>query len=78
MGALGRYSMAERTVLAVIAGDDIISNFYDPNDLLAAMAALHQAIKSGQITKARIDQSVKRILTLKVKYGMWTPPGYNG
>ncbi|HEU5368869.1 MAG TPA: glycoside hydrolase family 3 N-terminal domain-containing protein, partial [Ktedonobacterales bacterium] len=78
MGALGRYSMAERAVLAVIAGDDIISNFYDPNDLEAAMAALHQAIKSGQITRARIDQSVKRILTLKVKYGIWTPPGYNG
>ncbi len=78
MGALGRYSMAERAVLAVIAGDDIISNFYAPSDLEAAMAALHQAIKNGQITKKRIDQSVKRILTLKVKYGIWTPPGYNG
>jgi beta-N-acetylhexosaminidase len=78
MGALSKYSMAERAVLAVLAGNDIISNFYSPYDLEAAMAALHHAIATGQITKARIDQSVKRILMLKVKYGIWTPPGYNG
>jgi beta-N-acetylhexosaminidase len=79
MGALtSRYSMAQSAVLAVIAGEDILSSFFDPAGVEAAMAALHHAIATGQITKKRIDQSVKRILMLKVKYGIWTPPGYNG
>jgi beta-N-acetylhexosaminidase len=78
MGALDRYgSMAERAVLAVIAGDDIISNFYSPSDLEAAMAALHHAIDTGRITKARIDLSVRRILLLKMKYGIFTLPNYD-
>jgi beta-N-acetylhexosaminidase len=78
MDALDKYSMGERAVLAVLAGNDILSNFYNPNQLIEAMNALHQAIQQGRITKARIDLSVKRILTLKMKYGLWTPPNYNG
>lgn len=78
MDALDKYNMGERAVLSVIAGNDILSNFYNPNQLEEAMAALHQAIDSGRITRARIDQSVKRILALKMKYGLWTPPNYNG
>ena len=78
MDALDQYSMGERAVLAVLAGNDILSNFYNPSQLIEAMNALHQAISSGRITKTRIDQSVKRILALKVKYGIWTPPNYNG
>jgi beta-N-acetylhexosaminidase len=79
MGAItSRYSMAEAAVLAVIAGNDILSSFYDPYSVEQVMAALHQAIKSGRITKARIDQSVRRILLLKMKYGLFHLPGYNG
>ncbi|HLV97081.1 MAG TPA: glycoside hydrolase family 3 N-terminal domain-containing protein [Ktedonobacterales bacterium] len=79
MGALtSRYSMAQSAVLAVEAGEDILSSFYDPGQVDQVMAALHQAIDSGKITKARIDLSVKRILELKMKYGIWTPPNYNG
>jgi beta-N-acetylhexosaminidase len=79
MGALtSRYSMAQSAVLAVEAGEDILSSFYDPYSVEQVMAALHQAINSGKITRARIDQSVKRILELKMKYGIWTPPNYNG
>jgi beta-N-acetylhexosaminidase len=79
MGAItSRYGMAQAAVLAVEAGEDILSSFYDPGQVEQVMAALHQAIDSGKITKARIDQSVKRILELKMKYGIWTPPNYNG
>ncbi len=78
MGAItSRYSMTQAAVLAVEAGEDILSSFYDPGQVEQVMAALHQAIDSGAITKARIDQSVERILKLKAKYGIWTPPGYD-
>jgi beta-N-acetylhexosaminidase len=79
MGAItSRYGMAQAAVLAVEAGEDILSSCYDPGQVEQIMAALHQAIDSGKITKARIDLSVKRILELKMKYGIWTPPNYNG
>lgn len=34
------------------------------------LAALHAAITSGQISLTRINQSVARILALKVSYGI--------
>jgi len=75
MGALTqKYSMAESAVLAVIAGNDILSSFFDPSGVEAVLRALHQAIDDGRITKARIDQSVKRILLLKMKYGLFDLP----
>ena len=36
-----------------------------------AISALQSAIASGAITTARIDQSVRRILTLKAMHGMY-------
>jgi beta-N-acetylhexosaminidase len=79
MGAISAtYSLAEAAVLAVIAGNDILSSFYTPADLERVLAALHQAIDAGRITQTRIDQSVKRILLLKMKYGLFTPPNFDG
>ena len=79
MGAISqKYTLAEAAVLAVIAGNDILCSIYRPSDLEQVMAALHQAIDDGRITKARIDQSVKRILLLKMKYGLFIPPNYHG
>ncbi len=79
MGAISStYSLPEAAVLAVIAGNDILSSFYTPSQLEQVMAALHQAIDSGRITRARIDQSVKRILLLKMKYGLFTLPNFDG
>ncbi|HEY7127974.1 MAG TPA: glycoside hydrolase family 3 N-terminal domain-containing protein [Ktedonobacterales bacterium] len=76
MGALTqKYSMAESAVLAVIAGNDILSSFYNPGGVEQVLAALHHAIDTGLISKARIDQSVKRILLLKLHYGLFTLPG---
>ncbi len=79
MGAItSKYSMAQAAVLAVEAGDDILSSFYDPYGVQQVMAALHHAIDTGVITKARIDQSVRRILLLKMKYGIFQLPNYDG
>jgi beta-N-acetylhexosaminidase len=79
MGALTqKYSMAESAVLSVIAGNDILSSFYDPSGVESVMRALHAAIDDGRITKARIDLSVKRILLLKLKYGIFHLPNYDG
>lgn len=61
------YSSGEIAVKAVQAGVDIL---LCPADLDAAVAALEEAVKTGIISETRINESVLRILNLKIKQGM--------
>lgn len=63
------YSSAEIARRAVDAGVDIL---LCPLDLDSAANALIQAVESGEITEDRIDESVRRILTLKENRGILT------
>lgn len=68
MGAITRnYSCAESAVTAVKAGVDIILM---PADVKEAFNAILNAVANGTVSVERIDESVKRILTLKRKYGI--------
>ncbi|MDP4132647.1 MAG: glycoside hydrolase family 3 protein [Bacillota bacterium] len=68
MGAIVKnYSPEEAAALSVLAGCDIILM---PEDLKRAADGVIQAINSGKITEARINESVLRILTLKAQKGM--------
>jgi len=60
---------AQRAVQAVLAGDD---ELLMPTDLQASEDAVLAAVESGEISRARLDQSVIRILTLKQKLGLFT------
>lgn len=61
------YSSAEIAVKAVQAGVDIL---LCPADLEEAVTALENAVSAGTITEARINESVQRILELKLEQGM--------
>ncbi len=68
MGAITKnYSPEESAVLAVEAGADIILM---PYDYAASYDGVLDAVRSGRISEERIDESVLRILQLKIKYGM--------
>jgi beta-N-acetylhexosaminidase len=69
------WSLPQAAVLAVQAGNDILLGPYNTQGVQSVLDALHAAITNGQITKARIDLSVERILALKIKYGMIAVPG---
>lgn len=58
------YSSGEIAVKAIQAGVDIL---LCPSDLEEAVTALEQAVADGTISEARIDESVLRILNLKLK-----------
>jgi beta-N-acetylhexosaminidase len=74
MGAISnRWTAAQAAVLAVIAGDDLLLSF-QAAEIPGVLSAFHTAIDRGQITRARIDLSVQRILALKIKYGLLTMP----
>lgn len=75
MGAItARWTVPQAAVLAVIAGNDLLLGPWNHDETQKVLDALNQAVSSGQITKARIDQSVKRILALKIKYGLIKVP----
>ena len=65
-----RYGAGEAALLAIQAGCDIVLM---PSDLDAAVTALLHAVNNGELTEARIDESVTRILTLKYRCGLLAP-----
>ncbi|MFG2073954.1 beta-N-acetylhexosaminidase [Nonomuraea maritima] len=66
-GVRKKYDDGEIAVRAVLAGADLLLM---PNDLQKAQRAVLAAVKSGRITKERLDQSVTRLLTLKDHRGL--------
>ncbi len=69
MGALTEsYGDGAIAVMAVEAGDDILLL---PNSLPVAFAAVQDAVRDGEITGARLDQSVERIVALKQRLGLF-------
>ena len=54
-------------VAAIAAGCDLVLM---PEDLQEAFDGLKAAVEDGTLTEARIDESVRRILTVKAAYGL--------
>lgn len=59
-----KYKPEEAAVNALLAGCDLL---YLPTDFKAAYQGILDGIKAGKITEERLNQSVGRILTLKIK-----------
>ncbi|MEU6713092.1 beta-N-acetylhexosaminidase [Nonomuraea sp. NPDC046802] len=68
-GVRKKYNDGEIAVRAVLAGADLLLM---PNDLPKAHHAVLAAVKSGRISKQRLDESVTRLLTLKQSKGLLT------
>lgn len=69
-GISKKWDMPTAGVLAVQAGCDMLLGPWTAGQMGAMMTALRNAIHSGRISKARIDQSVRRILMLKMRMGL--------
>ena len=68
MGALKKnYSFRDRIVRPVQAGADIVLNSTDPR---RGMREIRRAVDAGELTEARIDASVRRILVGKARVGL--------
>jgi len=75
MGAIAHnYGIADAAVMSVEAGSDIVlvAHGYDTEKMV--FDKLLQAVRSGKVDEIRIDQSVRRILTLKLKYKLSDQP----
>ncbi len=61
----------EAAVLAIIAGNDLV---LAPPSVAEARSALLSALASGRISEDRLDQSVARVLQLKLDLGLGVEP----
>jgi beta-glucosidase-like glycosyl hydrolase/CubicO group peptidase (beta-lactamase class C family) len=66
-GITVRYAPGEAAVRAVVAGADCLLMPPVPD---AAFEALQGAVKSGRISKQRLDESVRRVLQAKARLGL--------
>ncbi|HEX6353379.1 glycoside hydrolase family 3 protein [Actinophytocola sp.] len=71
MGGANVFPPEEIPVMALEAGVD---QLLMPPNLQVALNAVKAAVDSGRLTERRIDQSVLRILLLKLKRGILTSP----
>ncbi len=67
-GVTSRYPPAEVAVRAIAAGADVLLVPPIPD---AAIAGLKDAVATGRIPLARIDESVRRVLRTKAKLGLY-------
>ena len=75
MGAISNtYGMGEAAVLAFEAGCDVLLVCHGRDNLTAAYEALLEAVYSGRVSHARLDESVYRILALKAEYALTNDP----
>lgn len=68
------WNMPQAGVMAIQAGCDMLLGPWSPGQMRDMIRALKNALKNGSLTRARIDQSVARILTLKMRMGMIAMP----
>ena len=61
------YSVDDAVVMSVKAGMDMI---LQPTDMASAVNSIEQAVADGELSEDRIDESVRRILTLKESRGL--------
>lgn len=61
------YTSAEACLMAVEAGVDMLLM---PSNFKSGAQAILDAVESGELDEARIDESVTRILKVKLKYGI--------
>ena len=67
MGALAKhYTFGDMAVQSILSGSDILLVCHEYEHMQEAYNGLMKAVKDGRISKERLDESVKRILLMKM------------
>ncbi len=71
-GIIDRFGAGEAAVRAVVAGADMVMVLWFPEKKKEVRRALLDAVGSGRLSRARLDQAVRRVLEQKARSGMFT------
>ncbi len=69
-GITNTWTIPQASTMAIEAGCDIVEGLFKPEQVADAIAYMQTAVQNGQLSQARIDQSVQRILLMKIRYGL--------
>ncbi len=69
-GISNYWTLPQAATQAIRAGNDLIEGPYTVAQVAEVISAFKQALQDGKLTQARIDQSVNRILLMKLEYGI--------
>ena len=69
-GIQQKWTIAQASVLAITAGNDIVEGPYTASQVAEVIVALKDAIQQGQLSIDSVNQSVQRILLMKMQYGI--------
>lgn len=67
-GITKTWDMYTASVMALAAGNDMLLGANGTQQTLGVINAIKQALHDGRLTRARIDESVTRIIALKMQY----------
>src|SRR3989338_7523112 len=67
------YGIGEAALKAILAGADMVMVSWTKNKKYEVFKTLLEAVKTGKLSEQRLNQSVKRILKLKLKRGIFEP-----
>jgi beta-N-acetylhexosaminidase len=73
-GIQDKYYFAEAAVMAIEAGNDMIMAPFTPGMLSDIISSLKAAISSGALSMQQVNDSVRRILALKLRYHVLPMP----
>ncbi|GAC1567487.1 MAG: hypothetical protein NVS3B14_13690 [Ktedonobacteraceae bacterium] len=73
-GITAFYTESQAAALAIEAGCDLLMGAATPQDVASMIEGIKQAIGTGAISMQRIDDSVRRILTMKYELGLLAIP----
>lgn len=73
-GIAKKYSMATAAAMAIEAGNDMMEGAFSAYSVADMKQAIVDAMNRGDITPQRIDESVRRILLLKMRMGILPIP----
>jgi len=68
------YTEAQAAAMAVAAGSDLLMGASTPSDMAVMIGGIKQALHAGDINQQDIDDSVRRILTMKYAMGLLPMP----
>lgn len=69
MGAItDHFEIGQAAVESIKAGSDIIMVAHNYDYIITTVTAIKEAINKGELTEERINESVKRIISLKLNY----------
>ncbi|HEX7737875.1 MAG TPA: glycoside hydrolase family 3 N-terminal domain-containing protein [Ktedonobacteraceae bacterium] len=75
-GIAKKWNLVQASIMALQAGDDMLLGNIGSSQMIMILNGLKNALQNGQLSMARINQAVTRIIALKFQYHILHAPWY--